>query len=288
MNFLTYQKFNENEKVKTNKLVREFTLTHLNDSLFKVKSDDFQREFSVEPYDKSLSLNLREVYHDLLDSISTESVSEIYSEIKQAEKIKYNFGDIFSSDFSLVSIPGLDIHLTDKQQEILKSSEENFLKNEFPKLPKSVKNDIIDELMDRGEIICVVIEALFYYLRKNNNDDFYNGQTSEEIIEDYEAVIKTSSKELTFSFDGPSSSPDTISEISPDDDKSYWLCEKNLKKFVIFGTSSIEELHSEDGVNGTIGLKLSLSSDSKDESKFHYFNLIDLSSKIQEFFKDEK
>ena len=286
--FRSYKEFiNESEKIKVEKELREFTLTHLHDAIFQLRGKDFSKEFSVFPYKDETREKLKNTFNRLVDAISQESVERLYDTVLSAEKIDYKYGNVFSSKFSLISIPEIDVHLTDEQKNTLKTSEREFLLNDYSGLQKSTRDDIVEELIHRAQILCCVIDALFYYIRKIDKKNFYNGLSVDEIVDEYEKSIKKSSKEQSFSYDGPSSVPTIMTPLQPDSKKVYWLCEKDLKKFIIFGTINIQDLHSEENIGGTTGLKLSVSlpDDKIADKDFNYFNLEELSERVKIFYK---
>lgn len=285
---LSYKDFlKETENVKVQKQLREFTLIHRQNYTFELKSSNFQKVFSVVPYKNEVLDKLRNIFNRLIDSIEQEDVNALYDRITYAERLDYKYGNIFSTKFSLLNIPEIDIYLTDEQKYSLITSEREFLLNSYYQLPKSIRMDILKELIERAQILCCVIEALFYYIRITDKNNYYNGLTTDEIIEEYEKAIKESSSKIRFSYEGPSSEKEKMVPLNPESKKAFWLCEKNLKKFVIFGTISIKELYSEENIGGIKGLKLSIDSkNNKLKNKdWSYFNLNELSNRIETFYK---
>jgi hypothetical protein len=272
----------ETENVKLNSNLKEYVLTHTHDGMFKIKSADYYKEFSVIPYKKETLDSLKEAYHKLVQAIKDLSVNTMYSVILSTERIPYTFGNMFPTEFSLKSIPEINTELEDDQERVLKSSEKDFLANEFSRLNKNAKDNIIEVLRERCEMLCVVIDALFYYIRMTDTENFYKGMNRDEICEHYEDIIKKSSTEELFSFSGPFNS-DLRNPIDSKSNIAYWICEKNSKKFVIKGTINPIELKSEDNVNGTQSMKLSLSLEDENlkNKDFKYFNIEDLSSRIK-------
>lgn len=287
MKLILFEQFlKETENVKVEKELREFTLTHKNGAQFQLKSKDFFKEFSVEPYKNETLDKLKEIFNRLVDALEQENVDKIYALITSAENLDYFYGGIFNSKFSLMLIPEIDTHLTDEQKTSLATSEREFLLNNYSQLSKDLKMEILDELSERAQILCCVIEALFYFVRDTDKKNYYNGMTTDEILEEYEEAIKEASKEVGFSYDGPSDSKDKNSPLSAESKKTYWLCEKNLKKFVIFGTISIEDLYSEENVGGTKGLKLSIFTPDLNSSDddLNFFDLSELTKRVQNFY----
>ena len=282
-----YDFLNEAEEIKVSKETREFILTHMHDSFFQIKSKYFFKEFSVEPYKKEIIEKLKSMFYILVEAIEKDDIIKLYDGVIKAELIDYSYGNIFNSKFSLVNIPELSVQLTDDQKKNIQTSEKEFLLNDYSGLSKKTKGDILETLSERAQVLCCVIEALFYFIRTNDKENHYNGMTLTEILEEYEKIIHDSSKDVGFSYEGPFGDKKMSSSMSDDSEKCYWSCEKDLKKFVIFSTISIKELHSEDNVGGTKGLKFSLClpDSNVDGSDYNYFNVDELSNRIELFFK---
>ena len=275
----------ESENVKLDKQLREFELTHKSDALFSVKSADFQKEFFVKPYNSESLKVLPEIEEKLEKAIESLNVNDLYSAITAAERVPYTYGNLFTSVFSLKAVPGLTTEIDPELQRILNSSEKEFLMNNFEQLNKDSKDLIIHELRDRAELLCVVIEALFYYVRSIDKDKFYNGMSSDEVLEKYEEEVDKASKEVSFSFEGPFSDIKTRAAIENTSEKAFWLCEKDQKKFIIKATISPAQLQSEDQIGSTSGLKFSISIDSNDseEKDFNFFGITELVSRVKLF-----
>jgi hypothetical protein len=257
MKFLTFEKYLlESENVKLDKDLREYTLTHKSDSFFVIKAKDFFREFSVTPYSGEITKVLPDVQKKLEKAIETLNVDELYSSITKAEVVSYDYGKVFSSKFTLTSVPDLTLHLQPEQLDVLNSSEREFLLNNFSQLNREAKDLIISEMRERAEILCVVIEALFYYIRTIDLDNFYQGESREEILENYQDAIEKAAKEVSFSFDGPFSDISTKAQVDPETETAFWICEKDTQKFSIRATVAPIELRAEDNIGGTTGLKI--------------------------------
>jgi hypothetical protein len=287
MNLKTFEQFlSESEQVKLDKDLREYVLTHKSDSLFQVKSKDFFREFSVVPFGSEITKALPEVHKNLEKAIETLNVNELYSSIKKAEVVRYDYGNIFTSEFTLDSVPELTVTLQPEQLDVLNTSEREFLLNNFSQLNRESKDLIISALRERAEILCVVIEALFYYMRAVDTENFYQRKNQEEILEDYQEAVDKAAKEVSFSVEGPFSDTETRSEINPDTETAYWVCEKNTQKFLIRATISPKELKAEENVGGTTGLKFSLSGlkDKSLEKDYNFFGLPELASRAKLFY----
>ena len=283
----SYENFiKETETVKTDKELREYTLTHMNDDFFQLRSKDFFKEFNVTPYKKEVLEKLKDAYDNLVEAVESEKVERLYSAVTKAELLDFNYGKVFQTKFSLVNIPELDANLSNEQKNTLATSEKDFLLNDFSQLPTKTKNEIIRQLSDRAEVLCCVIEALFYYVRKIDKDNYYDGLSRDEVIEAYDEVIEKASKDEHFSFEGPFSDIVTRAEIDQDSEKAYWICEKDLKKFAIMATISTKNLYSEEEIGGTKGLKFSLILvDSKTTEKdFSYFSIDELPKRIKLFY----
>lgn len=286
MEFLKFKDFcNESEKVSLERPLREYTLTHVTGDHFIMKRDNFSKEFDVLPYKSEISEKLRNAHNNLVNAIQTLDVKSMYSAISQAESLPYKYGNIYSANFSLSDVPGLLTSLDDDQKRNLQSPKE-FLLNNFSSLGKDVRDSIIDELLERAEVLCVVLEALFYYKRTIDKDSYYEGKDQTEIIDEYQEFIDDAKKKLSFYCDTPVSDPFTESSINDESEVAYWNCEKNMKKFHIQGTISIKKLYAEDEAGGIKGLKLSLSAeDSKTPHEdYSFFDARELETKIDKFY----
>lgn len=274
----------EAETVKLDKDLREYVLTHVNDALFKLKSSDYYKEFSVTPYKKETLDSLKNAQSYLEKSIKDLNVEEMYDKVIKAELVPYTYGNVFTSKFSLKTVPDISMSLEPEQQRALASSEKEFLMNNFSSLNKPTKDNIIAELRERAEVLCAVIEALFYYIRTIDTDNFYKGMNTDEIVETYEEQIKKSSKEASFSFEGPFSDPATRSHLVEDSRTAFWTCEKDMKKFVIQATISTVELKTEENVSGTKGLKFSLlvGAEKMPEKDYNFFNVEELTARVKQ------
>lgn len=287
MKFLTFEKYLlESENVKLDKDLREYTLTHKSDSFFLIKSKDFFREFSVTPYSGEIIKVLPDVQKKLEKAIETLNVNDLYSSIIKAEVVSYDYGKVFTSKFTLSSVPDLTLHLQPEQLDVLNSSEREFLLNNFSQLNREAKDLIISEMRDRAEILCVVIEALFYYIRTIDLDNFYQGKSREEILETYQEAIEKASKEASFSFEGPFADISTKSQVDPETETAFWICEKDTRKFSIRATVSPVELRAEDNIGGTSGLKFSISkiNEKSLEKDFNFFGVPELASRVKLFY----
>ena len=287
MKFLTFEKYLlESENVKLDKDLREYTLTHKSDSFFAIKAKDFFREFSVTPYSGEITKVLPDVQRKLDKAIETLNVDDLYSSITKAEVVPYDYGKVFSSKFTLTSVPDLTLHLQPEQLEVLNSSEREFLLNNFSQLNREAKDLIISEMRERAEVLCVVIEALFYYMRTIDLDNFYQGESREEILENYQDAIEKAAKEISFSFEGPFSDISTKAQVDPETETAFWICEKDTRKFSIRATVSPIELRAEDNIGGTTGLKFSISkiNEKSLEKDFNFFGLPELAARVKLFY----
>jgi hypothetical protein len=287
MGILSYNDFlKEEETVKMDSELREYTLTHMKDDRFQLKSKNFFKEFSVLPYKGELVEPLKQVHGELVKAIDTSNVENLYKAIKKAESIPYSYGGIFTSNYSLSEVPEFSTSLDVDQQRSLGSSEREFLLNNFSRLGKNIKDEVIETLRERAEVLCSVIEALFYYIRTIDKENFYKGMNSEEIVEEYQTVIEKASKEVSFSFKGPFDSLEGQNNLTENSRTGYWECEKNMKKFFIQATVQPKELYSEENIGGTMGLKFSLiTPDDKNPPKdYSFFNIDELVSRVKAFY----
>ena len=286
MEFLAFDKFFESEKVSLERSLREYVLTHMSDDKFQLKSDDLLKDFSVSPYKSETIEKLKSIHNKLVNSIQTLEIKDVYSAIIEAESIPYDYGNIYPVKFSLKEVPELMTSLDDTQLDDLKKSSREFLLNNFSQLGKDIRDSIVDELKERAEVLCVVLEALFYYIRTKDKDNFYEGENIDEIIEKYQEAINAASKVAVFSADTPVSDPTKLTPINNESNKAYWKCEKNMKTFYIVGTINVKTLYKEDSAGGIKGLKLSFTTENTIETHpdFSFFNIDELPTKIETFY----
>lgn len=275
----------ESENVKIDKDLREYTLTHKSGSIFEVRSGDFYRQIDVAPYKSETIESLKAVHEKLSTAIETLNVNLLYQAVNKAEMIPYSYGNVFTSKFDLRNVADLSMELEDEQAEVLQKSIPEFLLNVFSQLNKNTKDLVISELRERAEVLCVVIEALFYYIRTVDTDNFYNGMSSDEILEKYKEEVLKASKEAHFSYEGPFSSY-TRGEIVKDTKTAVWICKKDMKEFYITATINPKDLKSEANI-GEKGLKFSISLENGavEEKDFNYFDLVELPSRVELFDK---
>lgn len=286
MEFLAFDKFFETEKVTIERNLREYVLTHMGADRFQLKSDDLLKDFSVIPYKSETIEKLKTIHNKLVNSIQTLDIKDLYSSVMEAETIPYEYGNIYQTKFKLSEVPELMTSLEDEQIESLKKSSREFLLNNFSQLGKDIRDSLVDELKERAEVLCVVLEALFYYIRTKDKDAFYEGQNADEILEEYQKVIDNAQKTAQFSADSPVSDPTKLTPINNESDKAYWKCEKNMKKFYIVGTLAVKSLYKEDSAGGIKGLKLSFTTENTVETHpdFSFFNIDELPEKIENFY----
>ncbi len=287
MKFQYFNEFvNESESLKLKKSLREYSLVHLKDSMFELKGPNFFKQFTVAPYNSESISKLRELRTRLTTALDENDVNKIYAAINKAQRIDYAYGNIFSSEYSLVSNTDLSLSLDDDQKSQL-ADEKEFLLNVYSQLNKETREEILNSLETRGELLCCVIEALFYFIRKNDKENFYDGKTTIEISEEYDEMIEKVSKELNFISRGPFSNYEHEDEIEEDTRTAYWKCKMGDKKFIIKGTVLPAELYAEENVSKTKGLKLSLVKEWQDapEGDYSFFDTIELERRIKKFVK---
>ena len=287
MGLLSYHDFiAESEKVSIDKDLREYTLSHVNADKFNLKGNNLYKEFSVLPYKKETLEELKKIHIMLTESIESLNVQDLYKAVTKSDLSVYDFGKIYTTKFSLKNIPELLTNLEPDQQQALASSEREFLLNNYSQLQKGIRDSIIDELRERAEVLCVVIEALFYYVRLIDKDNFYNGKTGEELVEDYQECIDKAIKEQQFSAEGPFTDMKSKIPLSSDSERAYWECEKNMKKFFIRGTINPKQLQKEENIGGLKGLKFSLLLPEKENSveDYSHFDVTELSNRIKSFY----
>ena len=287
MGLLSYHDFIiESEKVSIDKDLREYVLTHVNADKFKLKGADLYKEFSVLPYKKETLEELKKIHTMLTDAIESLNVQDLYKAVNKSDLSVYDFGKIYATKFSLSDIPELLTSLEPEQQQSLSSSEREFLLNNYSQLQKGIRDSIIDELRERAEVLCVVIEALFYYVRLIDKDNFFNGKTGEEIVEDYQECIDKATKEQQFSVKGPFTDMKSKIPVSSDSERAYWECEKNMKTFFIRGTVNPKQIQKEETIGSLKGLKFSLLLPDQESSveDYSHFDVTELSNRIKSFY----
>lgn len=289
--FMKYEQFLESKNVKLDPEVREYKLKNIKGAQYELESPEFSKEFSVEPYKKETVSKIRTVYLELLEALDDMHVLKLYTTVNKAENIDYSYGNVFSSKFTLSSIPGLAMGLPDELSKALRTSQRDFLINEFSTLTRSQKDQIKSALRDRAEILCCVIEALFHYLRSVDKDNFYAGMSQDEIVDLYEAEIEKASEKMGFKVFGPFQNTTSETEIEDNSTTAFWRIEfEGGIKFFVRATISPKDLYSEENVSKTQGLKFSLitEKDLNPEKPFDFFNIGELRTMIKDFLKKLK
>lgn len=287
MSLLSFSEFlNEKENVRLDQDLREYVLTHLRDSSFEMRSKDFYRQFDVKPFTKEQLGALQRVHRDFQSSLTSVNPREMLSAIQASERIGYSFGGIYTAPYTLKNVPDLQTTLEDEQRRILMSSDTEFMLNVYSQLGKSMRDEIVENLRERCEVLCCVIEALFYYVRLTDKENFFQGMDRKEVCEEYSKAIEKASKEGSFSVEGPFS--DTVAETPVDEktSKAYWKCQKNLKDFRIEASLSPKDLREEENAGGVPGLKVSLiRKDETPEGEYFLFPVTDFVQTVKRFLK---
>lgn len=275
----------ESEKVKLEKDLREYTLTHVRSSIFQLKSQDFYREFNVLPYKSEEVEKLKRAYEKLTLSVESLKTEEMFDAISFAEKLTYNFGGIYNTKFQLNAVPDLSLDLDSELVKELTNSPREFILNNLNKLNKDSRDALGYELRERAEVLACVIEALFYYIRTVDTENYYQGMNVEEIVAEYEKVLKDAAKAAVFSYEGPFRD-ERRNELQPDTKWALWLCEKDLKKFIIRATVLPKELAAEENIGGTQGMKFSLLREGEEtpEKEYSYFPVEELTPRVKQFY----
>jgi hypothetical protein len=282
MKFQSYFNFiNESERVKLDADLREYTLTHTNGSNFKLKSKNFIKDFSVEPFKNEDKDKLKSALHSLEHSLETLDINDLYSAVEKAELIPYKYGNVYNTKFSLKIIPEL-LTLDNDDKDMLNNSEKQFILNRYSTLDREKRDLISLELRERAEVLCSVIEALFYFIRISDTNNFYNGKSATEITEELDKEVEKSSIDNAFSVEGPYADNETKKTIDDNSEYAFWLCEKDLKKFCIKASINPKIIRSEDKL-GTPGLKFSIV-ESEDGSQYKFFISNNLSNIIKIYF----
>lgn len=275
--FKSYDKFFEEQDVKLEGQLREYELSHLSDDKFDLKSDTFQKNFSVKPYDKAVLPTLQDIYGAMISALHKHDAIEIFNKIKKAEGTNYKYGNVFNTPYSLRNVPTLLTTISDEQKKVMARSETEFMGSEYDKLTKSVKDSILASLKDRAEVLCCVIEALFYYVRLTDKDEYYNGMSKSEIVDEYKKALKNAAESVGFRYEGPIEEERIV----------IWKASLGEKEFEIRATADPVELHAEENVGGTQGLKFSITENGSKlpEKDFAFFKIEELADKVKNFTK---
>ena len=286
MNLQSYKDFiYESEKVNLDKDLKEYTLVHVKEDRFQLKSDDFYKDFTVLPYKSETLDDLKDVQYNLDKAIESLNIEEIYDKIVKAELIPYSYGNVFPIKYNLKNISSLSISIDNEQKKQLEDSEKLFLSNSFSSLNREIKTEILHSLKERAEVLCAIIEALFYYIRLVDKDNFYNGLDRDEIIEVYNKQIDDVKKEGVFSCEGPFKDLNR-DPVSDEDDEAVWICEKDSKKFIIRSTISPNMLYSQNKTNPSFKFSLEFFDENRQvDDNFKLFNIEELSSRVNAFNK---
>jgi hypothetical protein len=177
------------------------------------------------------------------------------------------------------------MNLDDEQMRAFTTSAKEFLLNNFSQLNKETRENITESLRERAEVLCAVIEALFYYIRTVDKENYYDNMNRDEILNEYEDAIEKSSKLVGFSVEGPFADT-SLSPVSEDTRVAFWKCKKDQKAINVFGTILPKELYAEDQISENKGLRLSISEEDNTQPMegFAYFGLEELDEKVKEFF----
>jgi hypothetical protein len=289
MKLLSFLDFiNEAEDVKLDKELREYTLTHVKDSMFQLRSPDYYKEFSVTPYKTEVLDKLKSAHEKLVSSIDELDASKLFDSVSGAELLDYSYGGVFPTEFSLAEVPEITMNLTDEQLSTFNTSPREFLLNNYSQLNKETKEKILDTLRERAEVLCAVVEALFYFIRTEDKENYYDGLNRDEILAEYDKAIEEVSKRLSFSYDGPFSDL-ARSPLSEDSVTAFWECRKNEKEFNISGTILPQELYAEENISKTKGLRLSLSGkgDTQPVEGYGFFEVGKLQDMVNQFYEKE-
>jgi hypothetical protein len=290
MKFLNFHDFiNESEDVKLDKELREYTLTHVKESIFQLRSDNFYREFSVEPYKKETLEKLKDAYELLTAAIDALDAGKLLDAINTTEMIDYTYGNVYPSKYDLKAIPEITMSLDDDQMRSFNTAPKEFLLNNFSRLNKETRENIVESMRERSEVLCAIIEALFYFIRTVDKENYYDNMNRDEILKEYDETVEKASKSTAFSVEGPFSDL-SLSPLSEDTRVAFWKCKKDGKEFNVFGTILPKDLYSEDQIGETKGLRLSLSGmdNSQPEEGYAFFPLSELDEKIKEFYETLK
>lgn len=259
MKLLKFNEFLNEDKMPLSDQFEEYTVNDMGEGKFIVNIDNVDRQFSVVPIPDDMDTYVN-LYHDLNNAINSKSPLAIYNLIKRAEKLPYKFGNLFPLELSLNNISELSTTLTEDQQNQLKLSEHDFLKNNFATLDKSLRATIMKYLYDISKMYAIVLESLFYYTRTGKSDTFYDSMDYSQIIKTYDDLIKKYLSDAKGPFDIKGQTIDSPSEFA------YWSFNKDT--YYIRATTSPSDLNSEENIRGVKGLSLTiLDSDKQEISK---------------------
>lgn len=257
--FFSFTQFLLEKEVPLSSPIEDYTVKDMSNGKFEMNWGGAPYIFSVNPVPKDLD-TYRKVFYTLINSIQSSIPSKMYEAVEEAQALPFKFGNIFSSSLSLSNVKDLEINLTDSQKNTLKTSETEFLENDFASLPKETKNDIIEYLKDLAERAAVVLECLFYYTRTGDEKNFYQSQNFDSLVDSYTDIVDNAQEKKKFILDGPFDSYNSNEPVQFQVDYIYWKMEnkKTSKRYVLRATTSPELLNTEDKIGKKLGLTLGI------------------------------
>jgi hypothetical protein len=279
MRFHTFEEFILEGNVPLSVNLKEYTVTDLGDGKFSVEIDGAEKQFSVLPIPEDIE-QYEVAFFDLNNAMETESPSKLYDAIKKIESMNYDFGNVASVSLSLNNVEGLALELTDQQNELIKTSEVDFLKNNFSSLNKSLKNSIMQYLQETAQLYAIVLESLFYYTREGDITQFYEGMDFNAIVDEYQQAVDLCAEKHGIVYNGPYSDIKNKAGVESPVDYIYWVAEDKdtAKKWILRATTSPQSLNSEENIIGKKGLNFTFLDEkmkeiSDDYTSFPYFDL---------------
>jgi hypothetical protein len=288
MRFYTFNEFITEGNVPLSVNLKEYTVKDLGEGKFAVEIDGAEKQFSVLPIPEDIT-EYEKAFFDLNTAIEKDSPAKLFKAIKQIESMNYDFGNISSVSLSLNNVEGLALQLTDDQNQQIKTSEEDFLRNNYSTLNKALKNSIMQYLQETAQLYAIVLESLFYYTRTGAIEKFYDGMDFNSLLAEYQQTVDLCAEKHGVVYDGPYSDLKNKAKIEAPVDYAYWQAtEKETgKKWVLRATTSPQYLNSEENIIGKKGLNFSfldedLNEISEDYTSFPYY---DLEKKAKAFLK---
>lgn len=279
MRFYTFEEFITEGNVPLSINLKEYTVKDLGEGKFSVEIDGAEKQFSVLPIPDDIE-EYEKAFFDLNSAMETESPSKLFEAIKRIESMNYDFGNVASVSLSLNNVEGLALQLSPEQNDMVKTSEVDFLKNSYSSLNKDLKNSIMQYLQETAQLYAIVLESLFYYTRTGDVAKFYEGMDFNAIIDEYQQTIDLCTEKHDIVYDGPYSDLKNKAGVESPVDYVYWQAEdkETAKKWILRATTSPQFLNSEENIIGKKGLNFTFLDDKlkeigEDYTSFPYFDL---------------
>lgn len=290
--FYSFSDFIAESRVPISSLLSSYTVDDMGDGAvddgqFKIEGPNGTFIVSVDPVPDDLN-SYRILLRELKSALEGNIPSDLYRIVLKAQKMPFNFGNIFTTSLSLKNIKGLDMILNDTQRNALRVSELEFLKSNFASLPKPQRDSVLSYLKDLAQKAAIVLECLFYHLEKGSKQEFFEGMTYKEILKEYREAIDLCQEHHNVNYDGPFDSEKMINRLDSPVDYAYWriIPKDSTTKYILRATISPKILGEENnvdkgGLNFSI-LTVSLEEIGKEFTKFPYK---ELEQKIEDLLK---